>query len=100
MKIPFLIVPYRAAESISYYFFGVADFIKNMFPFLSLDLKQSESNIKAREYIAICLASNIFVFILLAIFISLLMFFFEVEKFILVGIVISIVITTFVFIDQ
>ena len=99
IKIPYSFLPPDVVKKLSYRFYGIAGIIEKVFPFLKVNLKQAEMKISLREYVSMCVVASIFFFIIFGL---LLMFFlgaFGVKNE-LIGFVISLLFTFFIFLQQ
>lgn len=91
-KIPFSILPMGTLKKVFRLFLGVGEPMTSMFPFLKMDLKRAEIDLEAREYISMCICSNVFFFLFFSIIIMIGLFLFPAGKikslpFVLTGLV-------------
>jgi len=100
LKIPFSLLPVKALKSFSRPLTGAAQKISKFFPFLEVNLIRADSKIDEKEYVAMCLASNIFFFVFISFFISLILSSADVKVYYLIGPLIGLVFSFFVFIEQ
>lgn len=59
-KLPFAILPIPFLRKIAIPFYGIGNLLSSLFPFLELELKQSELNYKPREYSSIAFVLSLF----------------------------------------
>ena len=97
IKIPFSILPIKHLTFISKYFLSLSELIKNWFPFLENDLKRAEEDINVKEYIGMCISATLIFFIFITIILS---FIFIALGHIFIGVVIALILSFFVFIQQ
>src|SRR3989344_7169713 len=100
MKIPFSLLPQNLLKRLSKKLFGLENIAKPFFPFLELNLKQVKADVDAREYLGMCLAATMIFFSFMLGIILVITYLAEVDSFILVSIVVSLVLAFFVFIQQ
>ncbi len=99
-KIPYSLLPVKVLRSLSYNFLGVGESLQGFFPFLKLNLRRAETNFSVKEYLSMCFLSTLLSFIFFGVFIILILVLTGVEKFFLFGLVISIVVSSFIFLQQ
>lgn len=100
IRVPYATVPgpvlLRWAKNIE----GISERLKILFPKLSLDLKYSEMSISDRDYLGMCLIASSMIFVFFFIFIFLILSRFEFEGILIYALVVSVIITLFIFIQQ
>ena len=99
-KIPYSLLPPKVLKKYSHMFLFVGEFIKPLFPFLKLHLKQAEIDLEVRDYLSMCFFSSLIFFIFFGFFIILILNAVGFENFIFAGIFISLIFTFFVFFQQ
>ncbi len=100
MKIPFSLIPEKKLRIISRYFLGIGSLVKPLFPYLELDLKHSQSELNAREYLAMCLTATSVFFVFMLILSFTILTIIKIENSIIISLVLSILLSFFVFIQQ
>ncbi len=99
IHIPFVFFPLPILQRISDKMLVVGEFLRRMFPSLKIDLEAAEMRLSDKEYISICLASDLLLSVLL--FVIFLMAFSKyVGQFILVSFILAFVLILFVFLIQ
>lgn len=99
-KLPYSLLPIKTLRRISYIFWGIGEFLSGLFPFLKMHLRQAKIDFSVKEYLSMCFLSSMIFFIFFGfIFISVLVFA-GIEKFLLFGLITSIIVTIFVFLQQ
>ncbi|MBW2974201.1 type II secretion system F family protein [Candidatus Woesearchaeota archaeon] len=99
-KLPYSLLPVKALRNISPPFYGIADYLGGLFPFLKLNLKQAELDFSVKEYLGMSIVSCLMFLVFFGTFFILILLFAGVEKFLSFGLVITAVITLFVFMQQ
>lgn len=99
-KLPFSLLPLKTLRAFSHIFLGIGQRLEKFFPFLKINLNQAEIDIETREYLTICFISSSLFFIFMTIFLSLILFFVQVENFIFIALIVALIFTIFVFIRQ
>ncbi|MBU2634326.1 MAG: type II secretion system F family protein [Nanoarchaeota archaeon] len=97
IKIPFSILPVKHLNLISTNFLGVSEFFKPWFPFLENDLKQSEAELSAKEYLSLCISADVLFFIFMTLVLSAI--FIPLGK-IYMGVIITLILVFFIFLQQ
>jgi len=97
IKIPFSILPISVLRIIAKNFLGVSEFLKRFFPFLEIELKQSEQDVGVKDYISLCIAATLIFFIFISVFLSLI---FIKLGHLYIGVIISLILSFFVFVQQ
>ncbi len=95
---PFSVLPPKVLKPISKKFIVFAKKLEPTFPFLKLHLEQAQAKISSREYLSMSFASTLILFVVISIiagFISI-----SLEKSFLIGPLIALIISIFVFIEQ
>jgi len=100
LKIPFSFLPPKVLKALSRSFLGIAGHLKKFFPSLKTDLIRADFKIDEKEYIAMCIPSALFFFILFSFFLSFALSFFGVQKCFVIGPIITLFFTFFVFVQQ
>ena len=99
-KVPYSLLPMKVLRKASSIFRGAAESLEPSFPFLKLSLKQAKVDFSIREYLSMCFLSGLIFFTFFGfLFISILTAA-GIKQSFLVGLVIAIVITLFVFFQQ
>ncbi len=65
IRIPFSFLPLPLLSKLSRLTLGISEFIAPLLPLLKLNLKQADMNIDARQYISMCVATDLFTFSIL-----------------------------------
>jgi len=97
---PFSLLPLKNLRRVSYLFLGIGETLKPTSPFLDTYLKQAEIDISVREYLTMCAVASASFFVFMTIILTFGFYFFEVEKYYVIGPGIAFVFTIFVFIQQ
>jgi Flp pilus assembly protein TadB len=71
--IPFSFMPPKALVKFSSLFMKRAAFFEKLMPYLQLDLDRADMKISTRKFLAMCITSNVFMFVFLAIVLTLFM---------------------------
>lgn len=100
LKIPYNIVPENQLKKISRLFLWATPTLKIVSQSLNTNLKQTGSKTGAKEYIAMSIASTIMFFICFSALISMIMHLGGAKKPILLGIILGLVISIFILIQQ
>lgn len=99
-KIPYSILPIKVLKKSSSIFLGFGRSLEKNFPFLKLHLKQAEVDFSVKEYLSMCLFSGILFFVFFGFFFILILSVAGVQKPFPFGLIISIIVTLFVFLQQ
>jgi len=100
MKIPYAFLPPKVMSKWSKFFLNLAKKLMPLFPLLKIQLKQADIRESNEEYLAGCLLASSFFFLLITIVFTFFLVSFKSEKAIFLGIIISSIITVFVFVQQ
>ncbi|MEM4244845.1 MAG: type II secretion system F family protein [Candidatus Nanoarchaeia archaeon] len=65
IRIPYNFLPPKVLRRFAKAFIGLGQAVKPVFPLLDLNLKQSGMDVDAKEYIALCISSTLFFFVIL-----------------------------------
>ena len=96
--IPFSFLPINILRRLSRGFYLIGDSLSKKVPDLKLSLEQAEIKIRPNEYVSMCLTSTVIFFIVFGILTSLVLAKLNIN--ILIGIVILLIVTIFLFIQQ
>lgn len=99
-KIPYSLFPERTLRNFSHLSLGFGEFLEGFFPFLKLNLKQAEVDIPVKEYLSMCFLSSLSFFVFFLVFFVFILSMIRAESPVLFGIVVSLIITFFVFFQQ
>ncbi|MBI4447978.1 type II secretion system F family protein [Candidatus Woesearchaeota archaeon] len=99
-KLPFSFVPVQHLRKLSTFFYGFAQKLRFLSPFLKVNLVQAGLPFQAQEYLAICLAATSIFFLFSGIFFSIILFLFEISSPALSGFSIAVIVSFFVFLQQ
>ncbi len=99
-KVPYSLLPTKVLRNASSIFRGVAESLEPYFPFLKLSLKQAKVDFSIREYLSMCFLSCLVFFAFFGIFFISILAFTGIKQFFWVGLVITIIVTLFVFLQQ
>ena len=100
-RLPFSFLPVNTLRRLSYHLLGIASFIEKGFPFLKLDLRRADLKIESKQYVAMSLLASFLFFILTSFSVFVFVKFgFKAQKYILITLLISLIITILVFIQQ
>jgi flagellar protein FlaJ len=99
-KLPYSLLPIKVLRKISYSFLGVGESLQDFFPFLEVHLKQAEVDFSVKEYLSMCILSSIIFFIFFGVFFIFILALTDIEKVILFGLLTSLIVTGFVFLQQ
>jgi pilus assembly protein TadC len=97
IKVPFSVLPISPLRVIGKRFLSVSEFLKQFFPFLENELKQSEQEVNVKDYISMCIAATLIFFLFITIILSVI--FIKVGHLYL-GIIIALILSFFVFLQQ
>ncbi|MFC1768663.1 type II secretion system F family protein [Nanoarchaeota archaeon] len=97
---PYSLVPYKILRRVSSIFLGYGEKLEHTFKFLKTHLKQARFDISVKEYLSRCIASSLIFFIAIEIFLVLIFLALKINGFIGFTILISLIVTIFVFIQQ
>ncbi len=97
-KIPYSLLPMRVLRSASSIFLGIGEFFQGFFPFLKLHLKQAQVDFSVKEYLSMCFLTDLIFFVFFGSFFVLVLS--SMDKSFLFGIIATILITSFVFLQQ
>ncbi|MBS3168396.1 type II secretion system F family protein [Candidatus Woesearchaeota archaeon] len=100
MIIPFSILPEKKLNILSKKILGISSIIAPIFPYLGSHLKNTDSNLNTREYLAVCMVASSITFLFLFIISSIILFLIKIEKFLIISFVLSLALSLFVFIQQ
>ncbi len=100
MRVPFSLIPERSLKRISRPIVGFAEIIKPFFPYLELDLKQSQADVNPHEYLAMCITATTFFFFFIFILALITTFVIAIENFVVISSVVAIILSLFAFIQQ
>lgn len=100
LKIPFSFLPPKVLKALSRSFLGVAGHLSKSFPSLKADLARADFKVDEKEYIAMCILSTLFFFILFSLFASFVLSFFGVKNNFVVGPAMTLFFTFFIFVQQ
>jgi len=98
ISVPFSFLPPRLLNKISRIFFWLGSRVSKIYKDMSLHLDQAGIKLTPTEYISMCITSNIFLFLTLAIFVSLVLAKLEIN--ILSGIFGVVILSLFIFSQQ
>lgn len=99
-KLPYSLLPTNVLKNYAHLFFFVGEFIRPLFPFLKMHLKQAEIDLEAREYLSMCFLSSLMFFAFFGFFIILILYAAGVGGYAVVGLLISVIFTLFIFFQQ
>ncbi len=99
-KIPYSLLPIKVLKKSSSIFLGIGRSLEKNFPFLKLHLKQAEVDFSVKEYLSICFLSGIIFFVFFGFFFILILFLAGVKNPFSFGLITSIIVTLFVFLQQ
>lgn len=99
-KVPYSLLPMKALKKASAIFLGMGERMEVVFPFLKLYLKQAEIDFSVKEYLSMCFFSTSIFFAFFGSFSIFILKEVGAKNFILVGLVITIIITLFIFMQQ
>jgi len=100
IRIPYSLLPTNKLRRISNNFSTVGRTLKNFFPFLRVSLKQAKFDFSPEEYLSMCFLSSFMFFIFFGFFFIVVLSAVGIEKFISFGLVTSVLITFFIFLQQ
>jgi len=100
IKLPYTFLPPPAIAKGSKPFFKLAKKILPMFPFLGLSLRQANIKERSEEYLAMCMFASLMFFIFIDLVLTFMLFAFKVENYLIVGLIISLIFSVFVFLQQ
>ena len=99
-RIPFSLLPFNLLRRLSRIVIGPSRKISQLFPFLKISLKQIGGTLTPTEYTAMSIVANFFFFIFLLIITSIFLFLYKIEKWYLISISISVLISILIFFQQ
>ena len=99
-KIPYSLLPIKVLKKGSSIFLGIGRSLEKNFPFLKLHLKQAEVDFSVKEYLSMCFLSGLIFFVFFGFFFILILFLAGVKNPFSFGLITSIIITLFVFLQQ
>ncbi len=99
-KIPYSLLPIKVLKKSSSIFLGIGRSLEKNFPFLKLHLKQAEVDFSVKEYLSMCFLSGIIFFVFFGFFFILILFLAGVKNPFSFGLITSIIVTLFVFLQQ
>ena len=99
-KIPYSLLPIKVLKKGSSIFLGIGRSLEKNFPFLKLHLKQAEVDFSVKEYLSMCFLSGIIFFVFFGFFFILILFLAGVKNPFSFGLITSIIVTLFVFLQQ
>ncbi len=99
-KIPYSLLPIKVLKKSSSIFLGIGRSLEKNFPFLKLHLKQAEVDFSVKEYLSMCFLSGLIFFVFFGFFFILILFLAGVKNPFSFGLITSIIITLFVFLQQ
>ncbi len=100
LVIPYSFLPVRITKKLSHAFFNLANSLSKSFPFLSQNLVRADFDTDNREYMAMCITSSLIFFVISSLFLMLFLKPFNVAKPFLIGPLIGIIFSCFVFFQQ
>ncbi|QQG38709.1 MAG: type II secretion system F family protein [Candidatus Woesearchaeota archaeon] len=100
MKVPFSLLSAKVLDKRASSFIWVGDSLKHFFPFLELNLKRANFEANVRKYISMCVLNDLYFFIFITSILTFGMFVFDIANYYLVGPVLGIILTSFVFFQQ
>lgn len=100
IKLPYTFLPPPVIMKGSKLFLKPAKKFLPMFPFLGLSLKQTSIKEHAERYLAMCMLASMIFFIFISFVLTFMLFAFRMENAVIVGPIISLVFSFFVFIQQ
>ncbi len=99
-KIPYSLLPTKVLRRYAHIFFFVGEFVRPLFPFLKLHLKQAEIDIETRDYLSMCFLSSLIFCGFFFLFITMILSASGAKNSAFAGFSISLVFTIFVFFQQ
>jgi len=99
-KVPYSLLPPKVLTSSSAMFRGVGERMQDSFPFLKMYLKQAEVDFPVKEYLSMCFLSSLIFFVFFGIFFIFILTVAGVKNSFLFGLVVAVVVTSFVFFQQ
>ena len=100
MNIPYSFLPQKLSRKLASKLLFLTKPLEKIFPYLTITLKQARFNITAKEYMAMCLFSNIFLFAVFLFFSNIFVSSLEVSNPFLVSFFISFCIFIFIWLQQ
>lgn len=100
IKIPYAVVPAQVLLRWAKKIGGITEKLRLIFPKLSLDLKYSESEVSDRDYLGMCLIASGIIFVFFFLLLFLLLARLQLKGFFVYALIVSLVITLFIFIQQ
>jgi|SRR3989344_3195943 len=100
MNIPFTILPQKTLNALAINVQGMANTIKQFFPFLEMNLKQSKSEYDSVQYLSMSIISTFIDFIILSIVLFTILFYIKAENALLLSILVSLPVSIFIFVNQ
>lgn len=99
-RLPYSLLPLKVLRNASSIFRGIGGFLESFFPFLRMYLKQAEIDFSVKEYLSMCFLSSVIFFIFFGFFFIFILALTGIERFLLFGLITSIIVTIFVFLQQ
>src|SRR3989344_2288279 len=100
MNIPYCFLPWNIIKKGAAAFYWLSDFINKSMPEVELELKKAEMNIRARNYVAAAIFSDVVLFVFLMILTSMIFLKYQAGYALFVAFGVSAIISLFVFFQQ
>src|SRR3989338_8387874 len=100
IKIPYSVVPPKFLIRSSKSFYWISEVLRSFFPSLRRVLSQADMNIDEREYLSMCIFSNIITALFLFFFIFMISKPLEIERPFIAGLSVTLILVFFILIQQ
>ena len=101
IRLPYSFLPPPFLEKSSHKIIGVAKKVSKFYPNLKTDIRHAEWKIDADQYLAMCIISNIFLFVFLFLIVSSTIYkLFPEQNFVIFALIAALLITLFAFLQQ
>lgn len=99
-RLPFSFIPIKHLKKIAPYFFGVANNLRFLSPYLKVNLMQANLPFSAQEYLAMCVTATFTFFLFIGFFFSFMLSLFKAGHPVLSGFTLAAIFSLFVFLQQ
>ncbi|MFH2028669.1 MAG: type II secretion system F family protein [Nanoarchaeota archaeon] len=99
-KLPYSLIPTPSLMTVSSKFLGAGEFLQHLFPFLKVHLKQAKIDITLKHYLSMCFVSDCVFFIFFGIMTSTILLAASLTKALFSGLIVTALITLFIFFQQ
>ncbi|MBL7100748.1 MAG: type II secretion system F family protein [Nanoarchaeota archaeon] len=100
IKLPYTFLPPAIISRGSRLFLGPARKLLPMFPFLGLNLREANMKERSGDYLAMCMFASLIFFVFISLILTVMLFAFRMDNAVIIGPIISLVFSIFVFVQQ